>query len=136
MSEEESRLVIAHENAHLARKDHIFKPLGFLFLAVYWFSPLVWVAYILFCRDVEKACEEYSDFIATHPIDVQILGIGGNGHIAFNEPTDTFPPTTHIVDLTESTIEANKRFFASADSDPRTCSNARWCAFPPDHDCV
>jgi beta-lactamase regulating signal transducer with metallopeptidase domain len=58
MSEEEARLVIAHENAHLARKDHIFKPLGFLFLAVYWFSPLVWVAYILFCRDVEKACDE------------------------------------------------------------------------------
>jgi len=58
IGEEEAGHVIAHENAHLARKDHFFKPLGFLILAVYWFSPLVWVAYILFCRDVEKACDE------------------------------------------------------------------------------
>ena len=50
--------VIAHEKAHVARLDHIFKPLGYLLLSVYWFSPLVWIAYILFCRDVEGACDE------------------------------------------------------------------------------
>ena len=50
--------VIAHENAHISRFDHITKPLNFLILAVYWFNPLVWLGYILFCRDVEKACDE------------------------------------------------------------------------------
>ncbi len=50
--------VIAHENAHISRFDHITKPLSFLVLAVYWFNPLVWLAYILFCRDIEKACDE------------------------------------------------------------------------------
>ena len=54
----EMQHVIAHENAHLCRRDHIWKPLGFLVLSVYWFNPLCWVAYILFCRDVEKACDE------------------------------------------------------------------------------
>lgn len=50
--------VLAHERAHLARGDHWWKPLGFLLLAVYWFHPLVWVAYVLFCRDLELACDE------------------------------------------------------------------------------
>lgn len=50
--------VIAHENAHISRFDHITKPLSFLILAVYWFNPFVWLAYILFCRDIEKACDE------------------------------------------------------------------------------
>lgn len=50
--------VIAHEQAHIARKDHWFKPLGFAFLAVYWFNPVIWLAYILFCRDMEAACDE------------------------------------------------------------------------------
>lgn len=50
--------VIAHENAHISRFDHITKPLSFLVLAVYWFNPFVWLAYILFCRDIEKACDE------------------------------------------------------------------------------
>lgn len=50
--------VIAHENAHLKRRDHWIKPLGFLILAVYWFNPLVWIAYILLCRDIEMACDE------------------------------------------------------------------------------
>lgn len=52
------RQVIAHENAHISRFDHITKPLSFLILAVYWFNPFVWLAYILFCRDIEKACDE------------------------------------------------------------------------------
>lgn len=50
--------VLAHERAHLARKDHWWKPLGFLLLAIYWFHPLVWLAYFLFCRDLEMACDE------------------------------------------------------------------------------
>ena len=51
-------LVLAHEQAHLKRKDHFWKPLGFLLLTVYWFNPLMWVAYILLCRDIETACDE------------------------------------------------------------------------------
>ena len=52
-------------------------------------------------------------------MDIQLLGIGRNGHIGFNEPSDIFDKMTHCVDLTESTIEANKRFFASADDVPK-----------------
>ena len=50
--------VIAHEQAHLKRRDHLLKPLAFLLLAVYWFQPLLWLAYILLCRDIEYACDE------------------------------------------------------------------------------
>lgn len=50
--------VLAHERAHLRRRDHWTKPMGFLLLAVYWFNPLVWLAYALFCRDIELACDE------------------------------------------------------------------------------
>lgn len=50
--------VLAHERAHLQRRDHWWKPLGFLLLCVYWFNPLLWVAYILLCRDIELACDE------------------------------------------------------------------------------
>lgn len=50
--------VLAHENAHIKRGDHWWKPLSFLLLAVYWFHPLLWVAYILLCRDIEMACDE------------------------------------------------------------------------------
>ena len=50
--------VLRHERAHLRRGDHLWKPLGFLLLAVYWYNPLVWAAYILFCRDMELACDE------------------------------------------------------------------------------
>ena len=50
--------VLAHENAHLSRCDHLWKPLGFLLLSVYWFNPVLWVAYILLCRDIELACDE------------------------------------------------------------------------------
>ena len=50
--------VIAHENAHLKRRDHWWKPLGFILLTVYWFNPVMWVAYILLCRDIELACDE------------------------------------------------------------------------------
>ena len=50
--------VIAHEQAHIHRKDHWWKPIGFLLLAVHWFNPVMWVAYILLCRDIEAACDE------------------------------------------------------------------------------
>lgn len=58
MSEEDRKYVIAHENAHLKRRDHIWKPLGFILLSVYWFNPILWLAYILLCRDIELACDE------------------------------------------------------------------------------
>lgn len=51
-------LVVAHEKAHIRRFDHIIKPLGYLLLSVHWFNPLMWVAYILLCRDIEAACDE------------------------------------------------------------------------------
>lgn len=51
-------LVVAHEKAHIKRFDHIIKPLGFMMLSLHWFNPLMWVAYILLCRDIEAACDE------------------------------------------------------------------------------
>ena len=68
----------------------------------------------------EKACTDYNHTIATSGgIDLQLLGLGHNGHIGFNEPGAAFERETHCVDLTESTIEANKRFFASEEEVPR-----------------
>ena len=58
MKGETLKHVIAHENAHLQRRDHWWKPLGFLLLSLYWFNPLCWIAYILLCRDIEMACDE------------------------------------------------------------------------------
>ena len=70
--------------------------------------------------DSEKECARYEKLIESMGgVDIQLLGIGRNGHIGFNEPDNCFAKTTHCVDLTESTIEANKRFFASADDVPR-----------------
>ena len=56
--EDQLNYVLAHEQAHLKRRDHWWKPLGFLLLSVYWYHPLVWAAYILLCRDIEIACDE------------------------------------------------------------------------------
>lgn len=58
MDEVQTENVIAHERAHLSRLDQVWKPLGYCLLAVYWFNPLCWLAYILFCRDIELACDE------------------------------------------------------------------------------
>lgn len=58
MNEADASYVIAHENAHLARRDHLWKPLGFALLILHWFNPLVWIGYILLCRDIEIACDE------------------------------------------------------------------------------
>ena len=58
MASEDTPYVIAHEQAHIRRHDHWWKPLGFLLLSVYWFNPAMWLAYILLCRDIEAACDE------------------------------------------------------------------------------
>lgn len=70
--------------------------------------------------DKEKACSDYDEIIRAHGgIDLQILGMGHNGHIGFNEPADAFAKGTNCVALAESTITANARFFSSADEVPK-----------------
>lgn len=70
--------------------------------------------------DSEKECRRYEELIQSMgSVDLQLLGIGHNGHIGFNEPADAFDKLVHCVNLTQSTIEANKRFFASAEEVPR-----------------
>ncbi len=70
--------------------------------------------------DSDKACRDYNQVIANvGGVDLQLLGLGHNGHIGFNEPGTMFEAETHCVDLTDSTIRANKRFFASIDDVPR-----------------
>jgi len=68
--------------------------------------------------DLEAECKRYDGVIAEHPLDLQVLGIGRNGHIGFNEPGTPFDVTTHVVELTESTIEANKRYFDKVEDVP------------------
>ena len=71
-------------------------------------------------EDSEKACADYNEIIrSVGGIDMQLLGIGGNGHIGFNEPGAAFEKETHCVDLTESTIKANARFFETMDDVPK-----------------
>lgn len=70
--------------------------------------------------DAQAACDAYEKGIEeAGGIDLQLLGLGHNGHIGFNEPDDSFPVGTHVVDLTESTINANSRLFDSIDEVPR-----------------
>ena len=70
--------------------------------------------------DAEKECGRYEELIRSlGGVDLQLHGLGHNGHIGFNEPGEAFEKETHCVELTESTIEANKRFFASADDVPK-----------------
>ncbi|MDD2980081.1 MAG: glucosamine-6-phosphate deaminase [Hespellia sp.] len=70
--------------------------------------------------DSAKECARYDELIQSlGGVDLQLLGLGRNGHIGFNEPGDAFEKGTHCVDLTPSTIDANKRFFASADDVPK-----------------
>lgn len=70
-------------------------------------------------KDSDKACRDHDEIIQElGGIDLQLLGLGLNGHIGFNEPADEFPKGTHCVDLTQSTIEANSRFFASIEEVP------------------
>lgn len=69
-------------------------------------------------EDLEKECERYEEILKKHPVDLQILGMGPNGHIGFNEPGTSFDSVTHIADLTPSTREANKRFFDKEEEVP------------------
>ncbi len=59
LSDEQIYYVLKHEYSHIKRKDHLYKPFAFLLLTVYWFNPILWFAYILLCRDIEAACDEY-----------------------------------------------------------------------------
>lgn len=58
MTEHQISYALAHEQAHLSRKDHLWKPLGYLLLTLHWFNPLCWIGYMLFCKDIEFACDE------------------------------------------------------------------------------
>jgi len=79
-------------------------------------------------KDADKACADYDAIIASvHGIDLQLLGLGHNGHIGFNEPADSFSKGTNCVSLTKSTIDANKRFFAS-EADVPTQAYTMGCA--------
>lgn len=70
--------------------------------------------------DAEKECSHYNEVIASmNGVDLQLLGLGNNGHIGFNEPSDTFEKNTHCVALTQSTIDANARFFKTIDEVPK-----------------
>jgi glucosamine-6-phosphate deaminase len=69
-------------------------------------------------EDVEAEVKRYNQVLADHPVDLQILGIGTNGHIGFNEPGTSFDSTVHIVDLEQSTIQANARFFDKIEDVP------------------
>lgn len=70
-------------------------------------------------EDLDAEVKRYDAVIENHPIDVQVLGIGRNGHIGFNEPGTSFDITTHLVDLARDTIEANSRFFDSIEDVPK-----------------
>ncbi len=69
--------------------------------------------------DLQAECDRYNALLAKMPADVQVLGLGSNGHIGFNEPNTPFDSVTHLVDLTESTIKDNSRLFNSIDEVPR-----------------
>ena len=71
-------------------------------------------------EDLEAECRHYEEILANHPIDIQILGIGENAHIGFNEPGTPFDAPTQVVELTESTINANKRNFEKIEDVPTT----------------
>lgn len=68
--------------------------------------------------DLDAECERYEQILKEYPVDLQILGLGTNGHIGFNEPGTSFDTKTHVVELTKETIEANKRFFEKVEDVP------------------
>ena len=70
-------------------------------------------------KDLQKECDRYNALLESYKQDVQVLGLGSNGHIGFNEPGTPFDSVTHLVDLTENTIKDNSRLFASIDEVPR-----------------
>ena len=70
-------------------------------------------------QDLTQAAADYDRILVEHPVDFQILGIGGNGHIGFNEPGTPFDSQTHVVDLADNTIQANSRFFDRIEDVPK-----------------
>ncbi len=70
-------------------------------------------------KDLQAECDRYNALLENYKQDVQVLGLGSNGHIGFNEPGTPFDSVTHLVDLTENTIKDNSRLFASIDEVPR-----------------
>ena len=82
--------VILHEQAHISRRDYLWKPLGFLILSVHWFNPLMWLAYVLFCRDIEFACDERAISLlnAEKRADYSeaLLNCGAGRHMLFAYP--------------------------------------------------
>mgnify|MGYP002508041443 CR=1 FL=1 len=71
-------------------------------------------------EDLEAECKNYEQLLAENPLDIQLLGVGENGHIAFNEPGTSFDSVTHIAELTPSTLDVNSRFFADGEEVPNT----------------
>lgn len=98
------------QSYHYFMQEHLFK-----------FKPFK-ASYVpdSLAKDVQAECDRYNQLIKDNPIDLQVLGIGQNGHIAFNEPGTPFDSVTHEVALTESTIQANSRFFDSIDEVPKS----------------
>jgi len=71
-------------------------------------------------EDLDAECERYEKVLAENPVDLQILGLGTNGHIGFNEPGTSFDSKTHVVALADATIQANKRYFEKEEDVPTT----------------
>ena len=93
-------------------REQLFEKAGFDYSRVHFLTADT--------ADHESVCRAYrAEIERCGGIDIQLLGIGRNGHIGFNEPADDFPVITHVVDLTESTINANSRLFDSIDEVPR-----------------
>ena len=93
---------------------------NFLKAHIFGLVPFKSVNYIdITATDPEKEAERYGKLLKPNPTDIVVMGIGENGHIAFNEPGTPFGSVTHIVDLTESTIKDNSRLFKSIDEVPR-----------------
>ncbi len=90
LSEVQMQHVLRHENAHIERCDHWWKPLSFLLLAIYWFHPLVWISYILFCRDMELACDARAvrtmDLAEKKAYSETLLVCSIYGHKSFIQP--------------------------------------------------
>jgi len=70
-------------------------------------------------KDLQKECDNYNELLQNYPVDLQLLGIGTNGHIGFNEPSTTFTPFTHIVTLKDSTILSNQKLFNKSSEVPK-----------------
>ena len=83
LSDRDRELILAHERSHIARKDHWIKPIGYLILMLHWFNPLVWLAYICLCRDIEMACDERvvktMDVAARKEYSLALLNSGSRG---------------------------------------------------------